>query len=82
MKEMDVHEWFDLLESKNDNLALRILFNNLDCAEEPSTADMIQLINFLTAVRLHQLRDGRADGGANILTKHTDIHDAQAITED
>lgn len=59
MKERNIHEWFDLIaRANNDQEFMRMFFMNLDGYKgQPSTEDLIQFVNFLSAVRLHQLRD-------------------------
>ena len=59
MREAGIYEWFDILNAGYvDQTALHALFRNLDNYQgPPTTADMIQMLNFITAVRLHQMRE-------------------------
>jgi len=57
-RETQIFEWLDYLTNDVDNTTFRMFFHTLEGYTGPTThADMIQLINFVTAVRLHQQRE-------------------------
>ena len=57
MKEVTIHEWFDLLEIGGDENVIQMFYRNLDNYKNPPTLeDQIQFVNFMAALRLHQLK--------------------------
>ena len=64
MRTLDINEWFDRIEKSKDDLeAIRAFVTNLDhYTYPPSYDDMLQFVNFLSAIRLHQLKHTRLPG--------------------
>lgn len=70
---MDVHEWFETLDhSDGDADFIRMLLHNLKgYSGTPPLKDMLEVINFVTAVRLHQLRNTRLPSRDEIVNSNT-----------
>lgn len=63
MKTIDVHEWFERMERSSDQETMRAFLSSLDGYKGTAPLnDMLQCINFLTAVRLQQLKNTRMPG--------------------
>jgi hypothetical protein len=53
-----VHVWFDKISSSGDAVAVKALLSKLQNYQgTPITDDMIEVVNFISAIRLLQLRD-------------------------
>ena len=69
-RETGIYEWLDFLTTDTDNTTFRLFFNSLEgYPGQPSHADLVQLINFVTAVRLHQMRESFSRAEAAIKSK-------------
>ena len=60
-REISVQEWFTTIENaEDDKEVVRILLSNLDgYIGTPPKEDLIQFVHFLTAVRMHQIKNMR-----------------------
>lgn len=56
-RETGIYEWFDMLSGETDQTTFRVFLSSLNGYQGPVTNDdLIQLINFVTGVRLHQMK--------------------------
>jgi hypothetical protein len=58
-REVSVTEWFLLIQnSRDDEETIRHLLANLDgyTGASPARSDLIQMVNFLCAIRMHHLK--------------------------